>query len=112
MDASPANSSLSSRPSARRAERSVSTSAAAFQKTTRSDSSTAMTASGNPASTAWKFMPYRAAGSRQNQVGRRVERQRGALARGQAAEAGGGDHRGVVRAQPRRRDVQTDPVLL
>ena len=55
IEASPAKTSLSSRPSARRADRSVSTSAAAFQKTTRSASSTAMTASGRPASTAWKF---------------------------------------------------------
>jgi len=38
--------------SARRAERSVRTSAAEFQKTIRSSASTAMTASGRPASTA------------------------------------------------------------
>ena len=38
--------------SARRAERSVSTSAAEFQKTIRSSASTAITASGRPARTA------------------------------------------------------------
>jgi len=56
MDASAGKMSFSSRPSARRAERSARTSAAEFQKTTRNSVSTAMTASGRPANTASKFI--------------------------------------------------------
>ncbi|OGL01183.1 MAG: hypothetical protein A3D33_18875 [Candidatus Rokubacteria bacterium RIFCSPHIGHO2_02_FULL_73_26] len=51
-EASGGKSSFRNFPTARRAERSVSTSAAEFQNTTRSSVSTAMTASGRPARTA------------------------------------------------------------